>query len=94
VNPRTNTEQTLFGQEGELVLLSVSVEPKLLEDLLETLAQLDFPINPQLYHRPASITVQFPAYSSRVDEVRRALQAQGFNAADLEIARGLAAAAV
>ena len=38
----------LFGQEGELVLLRVAVEPRLLEDLLEALARLDFPVNPQL----------------------------------------------
>ena len=84
--------RALFGSEGELVSLSFSVEPKLLEDLLEALAQLDFPVKPQLYHRPASVTVEFPAYSARVEEVRDALRRHGFNAAALEVARGLAAA--
>ncbi len=60
----------LFGLEGELVSLRISVEPRLLEDLLEALARLDFPVNPQLYHQPAHVTVEFPAYSARVDEVR------------------------
>jgi hypothetical protein len=79
----------LFGQEGELVSLRVAVEPRLLEDLLEALARLDFPVNPQLYHRPALVTVEFPAYSARVAEVRDALQRHGFSAASLEVASGL-----
>jgi hypothetical protein len=79
----------LFGQEGELVLLRVAVEPRLLEDLLEALARLDFPVNPQLYHRPSQVTVEFPAYASRVDEVRETLRRHGFSAADLDVARGL-----
>jgi hypothetical protein len=68
----------LFGLEGELVSLRISVEPKLLEDLLEALAELDFPVNPQLYHRAAQVTVEFPAYSSRVPEVRATLASHGF----------------
>jgi len=79
----------LFGQEGELVLLRVAVEPRLLEDLLDALAYLDFPVNPQLYHRPAQVTVEFPAYSARVDEVRDKLQRHGFSPASLDVARGL-----
>src|SRR5258708_30209692 len=84
----------LFGLEGELVSLRISVEPRLLEDLLEALARLAFPVNPQLYHKPAHVTVEFPAYSARVDEVRATLQRCGFSAASLEIARGLALASV
>ena len=79
----------LFGHEGELVLLRVAVEPRLLEYLLEALARLDFPVNPQLYHRPAQVTVEFPAYSARVNEVRDALARQGFSPATLEVAGGI-----
>lgn len=79
----------LFGQEGELVLLRIAVEPRLLEELLDALSQLDFPVNPQLYHRPAQVTVEFPAYAARVDEVRDRLQRQGFSTASLEVASGL-----
>ena len=82
---------TLFGLEGELVSLRISIEPRLLEDLLEALAQLDFPVNPQLYHQPASVTVEFPAYSTRIDEVRATLRHCGFAPADLHVAKGLAA---
>ncbi len=88
-NPASPTP-ALFGLEGELVSLSISVEPRLLEDLLEALARLDFPVNPQLYHRPAHVTVEFPAYSTRVDEVRNALRRHGFATSSLRVARGLA----
>ena len=77
----------LFGLEGELVSLRIAVEPKLLEDLLEALARLDFPVNPQLYHRPAQVIVEFPAYLARVDQVRATLCRWGFN--DVELARAL-----
>ncbi len=81
---------TPFGLEGDLVSLRISVEPRLLEDLLEALAQLDFPLNPQLYHRPGQVTVEFPAYSDRLDEVRGGLRRHGFNATGLEVSRVLA----
>ena len=78
----------LCGSEGELVSISVIVEPRDLEHLLESLALLDFPINPQIYHdasvvyvsrdgsqvsQPATI-VEFPAYAARLpnDAERRA----------------------
>jgi hypothetical protein len=69
----------LFGREGELISLSVATDPKLLEDLLEALASLDFPVNPQLYHRPTEVLVEFPAYLSQVERVREALLRQGFD---------------
>ena len=81
----------LFGLEGELVSLRISIEPRFLEDLLEALASLDFPVNPQLYHRPAQVTVEFPAYSPRVEEVRQALRRHHFDVGTLEVARGLGA---
>ena len=83
-------QAALFGLEGELVSLRISVDPKLLEDLLEALAVLDFPINPQLFHRPSQVTVEFPAYSSHVEEVRAALQGHGFNPASLQSGSALA----
>lgn len=82
----------LCGREGELVSVSVSVDPRHLESLLEALANLDFPINPQIYHDAAMVyrfadgteqanattLVEFPAYDHRLDEVRRAVAAYGF----------------
>jgi hypothetical protein len=81
-----NPSPTLHSEEGELLSLRFSVEPRSLEHLLEALAVLDFPVNPQLYHRPAQVIVEFPAYSERVKEVRNALGHEGFDAEGLEVA--------
>ena len=67
----------LLGSEGELVSISVTVEPRDLEELLEALAALDFPINPQIYH-DATTLVGFPAYEDRLPEIRSLLEAYGF----------------
>jgi len=82
-------EAALFGREGELISLSIATEPKLLEELLEALAALDFPVNPQLYHRTAQVLVEFPAYSNQVDRVREALIRQGFDADAVRVSRPL-----
>ena len=85
-------ESALFGREGELISLAIATEPKLLENLLEALASLDFPVNPQLYHRPAEVLVEFPAYSNQVEQVRDALLKQGFDASGIQMSRPLARA--
>ena len=82
---------SLSGREGALVSVSIDVDPRLLESLLEALAQTSFPINPQIYHDAAvtylyadghedtqtATLVEFPAYEGRLDEVRNALSAYG-----------------
>jgi len=82
----------LSTAEGALVSVSIHVEPQCLESLLEALAMVSFPINPQIYHDAAlvyryadgreeseSITmVEFPAYEARLAEVRNSVQAYGF----------------
>jgi hypothetical protein len=83
------SEAALFGREGELISLSIATEPKLLEDLLEALAALDFPVNPQLYHRPTEVRVEFPAYSKQVEQVRDALLRQGFDDNGIQVTRPL-----
>jgi hypothetical protein len=88
-----NPAVSLFGSEGELVLLRITVDPRLLEDLLEALARLDFPVNPELQHRSAQVAVEFPAYAGKVDEVRRMLRAYRFDPDALETTRMLALAA-
>jgi len=85
-------ESALFGREGELISLAIATEPKLLENLLEALASLDFPVNPQLYHRPAEVLVEFPAYSNQLEQVRDALLKQGFDATGIQMSRPLARA--
>jgi hypothetical protein len=83
---------SLSTAEGALVSVSILVEPHHLESLLEALAQVSFPINPQIYHDAALVyryadghreghsatLVEFPAYEGRLDEVRAALQAYDF----------------
>ncbi|MGC9950721.1 MAG: hypothetical protein ABSF64_30505 [Bryobacteraceae bacterium] len=75
----------LLGAEGALVSVSISVEPSRLEALLDALAHLDFPINPQIYHdagpfnHPAAV-VEFPAYEKRLAEIRSMLETCGFPA--------------
>lgn len=75
----------LFGADGELVLARVSVEPRHLEDLLEGLAELDFPVNPDLTHRIGSVVVEFPAYAGHLEEIRTKLLGMGFAAEALKV---------
>jgi hypothetical protein len=90
--PSLSPSPALHGSEGELVSISVTVEPRDLEDLLEALASLEFPINPQIYHDAAvvyvgqdgaerverSTLVEFPAYAVWVPQVRAVLEVCGF----------------
>ena len=76
----------LCGSEGELVSVSISVDPRDLEGLLEALAHVEFPINPQIYHADghsaqARTIVEFPAYSGGLPQVRAALASSGLEAA-------------
>jgi hypothetical protein len=79
-----STNLSLAGAEGALVSVSVSVEPRRLEQLLDALAQLEFPINPAIYHdRPATL-VEFPAYENRLHGIRQMLESHGFPAASMQ----------
>ena len=69
----------LQGAEGELVSVRITVEPRLLESLLDMLAGLDFPINPQLYHQDPVAIVEFPAWAGRIPNLREALARGGFD---------------
>ncbi len=89
----------LSGSEGPLVCVSIQVDACDLESLLESLAKINFPINPEIYHDATVVTVfpdgheeavsatlvEFPAWASRVDEVRRALAASGFSADAVQV---------
>ena len=82
----------LTGLEGNLVLVSIAVDPRLLEVLLESLAELPFPVNPEIYHDASltrvypdgrreaehAIIVDFPAYGGNLAVVRNALESRGF----------------
>ncbi len=88
---------SLSGREGALVCVSIAVDPRRLESLLEALAQTSFPINPQIYHDAAVVylaadgreetqtvtLVEFPAYEGRLNEVRDALNSHDFEPASV-----------
>ncbi len=61
-------------QEGELVLVRVHVASRNLEDALETLAALPFPVNPELAHTGLDSTIEFPAFAGQLTAVREALE--------------------
>ncbi|MDX2151707.1 MAG: hypothetical protein SFV54_13295 [Bryobacteraceae bacterium] len=85
----------LGSADGELVLARIRVAPRHLEDVLEALAMLSFPINPQIYHSTGPKTlVEFPAYSNRLTEVRDALTAEGFDGQALEVTSMLASLSI
>jgi len=74
----------LGGSDGELISLQVSVKPRELEDLLECLASLSFPVNPEIHHGVPT-TVSFPAWATRLREVSEALKASGFDPRALQV---------
>ena len=75
----------LTSNEGELVSVQISVEPKSLEDLLDAVARIPFPINPEIHHLTRSAVVEFPAYANRLGEVYSALEASGLAALNIEV---------
>ena len=53
----------------ELMMVRVMVASRDLEDLLETLAGVDFPVNPELIPRGGETMVEFPAYGHQLEEI-------------------------
>jgi hypothetical protein len=82
----SSAQPALRGALGELVSVRISVEPRLLEDLLEVLARAAFPVNPEIRHGSPSTVVEFPAYSSDLEEVRKLLDDTGLDGCRMEIA--------
>jgi hypothetical protein len=97
--PTTTAGPLLSGSEGALVSVSIHVDPRHLESLLEALAQVSFPVNPQIYHdalmvyryvdereeTEATTLVEFPAYAAQMEEVEHALDAYGFDPAIVHV---------
>ena len=73
----------LSGRQGELIQVRISTDPRLLEDLLECLASVPFPINPQIYHGRITV-VEFPAYEQHLYLVRDALQSFGLDPSSMQ----------
>ena len=45
-----NYEPVLRGSEGDLVLIRIATEARHLEEVLEAVADLPFPVNPEIQH--------------------------------------------
>jgi hypothetical protein len=97
--PQSSPAASLTGSEGVLVSVSIHVDPRHLESLIEALAQVGFPVNPQIYHDALIVyrypdgseesegvtLVEFPAYEGRLEEVRRALDAYSFSKTQIHV---------
>jgi hypothetical protein len=73
------------GSEGDLVSVRILTSPRRLEDVLDALTTIDFPVNPQIYHRASRVVVEFPAYTCQIDCLRRIVSAKGFEAEAIRI---------
>ncbi len=83
---------SLSESEGALVSISIQVAARHLESLLEALASIAFPINPQIHHElGVNAVVEFPAYENHLAEVRQALRAFGFDPECLRVTNMLEA---
>jgi len=73
------------GRDGDLVSVRIRTDVRHIEDLLEVLATAGFPVNPQLYHGPTGVVVEFPAWESQVSRLRAHLDASGFDAQAVQV---------
>ena len=65
------SEFRVFGSERDAVTVRLSVAPHALEDLLDALAQLDFPVDPRIIHRTDLVCVEFTSslcHAAQVEE--------------------------
>lgn len=87
---RLSETRSLAGEHGELCWVRYAVEPRLLEDALEALANAPFPLNPELRHPlPGEGTwrtvIEFPAYAGQIDDVSSTLRHYGLDAQALTV---------
>lgn len=79
---------TLAGREGELIIIRITVEPRLLERLLESLAETSYHINPQVFPNLADgARVEFPAYENWVAPISASLRRNGLEPLEFEATR-------
>ena len=95
----TSDGSLLSGAKGALVSVSINVDPRHVESLLEALAQVRFPINPQIYHDAMMVycfadgheetetttLVDFPAYAGQIEEVQHAVESYGFDRSAIQV---------
>ena len=71
------SEFRVFGSERDAVTVRLSVAPHALEDLLDALAQLDFPVDPRIIHRTDLVCVEFTSSLCHAAQVEEAFGALG-----------------
>lgn len=70
---------SLHGAAGDLVLIRIAADARHLEDVLAAVAELPFPVNPEIQHGAFQSLIEFPAYSKWVEEIRSVLEAGGLS---------------
>ncbi len=79
---------SLAGRDGELILIRITVEARSLEQLLESLAETSFHINPQLLpSTPQGARLEFAAYESWLGPIRKGLKRRGLEPVEFEATR-------
>ena len=79
---------SLAGRDGELIVIRITVEPRALEQLLESLAETGFHLNPQLLpNTPQGARVEFAAYESWIGPIREGLKRNGLEPVEFEATR-------
>jgi hypothetical protein len=77
MRPPIRNQHALRGAAGELIMVRLTIPAQDLEDTLEALAGFDFPVNPELFHRGAETTIEFPAYTGQFNHLATELAAHG-----------------
>ena len=79
---------SLAGRDGELVLIRITVEPRALERLLESLAETSYHLNPQVFpNSPEGARVEFPAYESWIGLIGEGIRKSGLEPVEFEATR-------
>lgn len=66
---------------GEMLAAEILSPPRLLEDILESLASALFPIDPEIYHSPSGgrTVIRFSLFESQLPALREILLTAGFS---------------
>jgi hypothetical protein len=81
---KESARPVLRSPQGDLVFVRVHVDPRSLEDALEALCDLDFPINPEIRHGYPDTVIEFPAYDALIPEIEGLLRRSGIEGIDVE----------
>ena len=69
---------------SDLLLVTISIPPRQIEQLLDALARLPHHINPELRYEEWRTWVVFPAYRSWLDDIERTIGLEPFESATLQ----------